>query len=386
MDLSKLKICFLAGTLGQGGAEQQLFYNLSVLRQCGTDVRLLCLSQHEFWEDRIKRLGVPIIYVGQAESKPRRLFHIIAELRRAPPAIFQSQHFFASAYVGVAARLLRIPGIGALRSNGFSEVLRSGRVGSWLNLRAPKVIVANSQAAIRYATEYGVRPERLYFLPNAVDTNHLRPGVRSGGETVRLIGVGRLHEPKRFDRFLSTLARLRREGNRPVTGVIVGDGPLQVQLEKQAQALGLLPSAVEFKGRIADVAPIYREADIYVLTSDHEGTPNVLLEAMSSGLPVVATRVGGVSAIISEGENGFTADVGDEDGLFAALVRLVDDPQCRMRMGLRAREFVERNHSLELLPGRLSDLYRHVLSTPLLLNSSSTALNAELAVKRPRAR
>jgi glycosyltransferase involved in cell wall biosynthesis len=377
MDLSKLKICFLAGTLGQGGAERQLFYNLSVLRQCGADVRLLCLRQHEFWEDRIRSLGVPIIYVGQAKSKLRRLFHIVNELRRDPPTIFQSQHFFTSAYVAVAARLLRIPGIGALRSNGFSDVLDTGRIGGWLNLRAPKWIVANSEAAIRYAREQGVRPERLHFLGNVVDTNHLRPGVRSSGETVRLIGVGQLYEAKRFDRFLSTLARLRGEGNRPATGVIVGDGPLRAQLEKQAQALGLLPSAVEFKGRIDDVSPIYREADICVLTSDHEGTPNVLLEAMSSGLPIVATRVGGVPAIINEGENGFMADVGDEAGLFAALVKLVDDPQSRMRMGQRARAFVERNHSLEGLPGRLSDLYRRVLSTPQSLNSSPVKLNAE---------
>jgi glycosyltransferase involved in cell wall biosynthesis len=377
MDLSKLKICFLAGTLGQGGAERQLFYNLSVLRQCGADVRLLCLRQHDFWEDRIKLLGVPIIYAARAKSKLRRLFHIIAELRRDPPAIFQSQHFFTSAYVGAAARLLRIPGIGALRSDGFSDVLDTGRIGGWLNLRAPKVIVANSQAAIRYATEHGIRPERLHFLGNVVDTSHLRPGVRSGGEPIRLIAVGQLYEAKRFDRFLSTLARLRREGNRPVTGVIVGDGPLRAQLEKQARALGLLPSAVEFKGRITDVAPMYPEADICVLTSDHEGTPNVLLEAMSSGLPVVSTRVGGVSEIIHEGENGFMADLGDDAGLFSALVKLVDDPQCRMRMGQQARAFVERNHSLEALPGKLRDLYRRVLSNPQYLNSSPVALNAE---------
>ena len=78
------------------------------------------------------------------------------------------------------------------------------------------------------------------------------------------------------------------------------------------------------------------------------------------------------------------ADVGDEDGLFGALVKLVDDPQCRVRMGQRARAFVERNHSLEALPGKLSDLYRRVLSTPHSLNSSPVTLNAEsMAGKRP---
>src|SRR5579862_4193219 len=100
MDLAKLKICFLAGTLGQGGAERQLFYNLKALRECGADVRLLCLGQHEFWEDPIRRLGIPIIYVGRSKSKLKRLVRIVAELHRDRPAIFQSQHFYTSAYVG----------------------------------------------------------------------------------------------------------------------------------------------------------------------------------------------------------------------------------------------------------------------------------------------
>jgi glycosyltransferase involved in cell wall biosynthesis len=377
MDLSKLKICFLAGTLGQGGAERQLFYNLKALRECGADVRLLCLGQHEFWEDPIRRLGIPILYVGRAKSRLKRLIHIVAELRRDRPAIFQSQHFYTSAYVGAAARLLRILGVGALRNDGFSEVRDAGRLGGWLGLHAPKVMVANSQSAIRHATEHGVRPERVYFLLNVVDTDHFRPGSRSREETVRLIGVGRLREVKRFDRFLSTLARLRREGNRPVTGMIVGAGPLSAELEKQAQTLGLFPGAVEFKGSIADVAPIYREADICVLTSDHEGTPNVALEAMSSGLPVVATKVGGVSAIINEGENGFMVEPGDNAGLYAALVSLIDDPHSRTRMGARARAFVETNHPVKLLPEKLSELYGSVFSMPQPLNCAPAALNRE---------
>jgi glycosyltransferase involved in cell wall biosynthesis len=361
MELSKLKICFLAATLATGGAERQLFYILHALRQKGADVRLLCLDRNEFWEDPIKGLGVPICYAGGAKSKLRRLFQIVAELRKDPPAIFQSQHFYTGAYVGAAARLLRIPGIGALRSSGVMDVQASGPIGGWLGLHVPKVMVANSQAAIRFATKQGLRPERMYFLRNVVDTDHWIPGVRCGERTVRLITAGRLVRCKRFDRFLTALARLRREMNTPVTGVIVGGGPLRVELEKQAEALGLLPSAVEFKGSLAEVAPVYREADICVLTSDHEGTPNVLLEAMACGLPIVATRVGGVPELIREAENGFMTEPGDEAGLYAALAKLIADPQSRMRMGQCARAYVQRQHSLHSLPGQLLDLYRFVL-------------------------
>lgn len=362
MDLSKLRICFLAGTLGQGGAERQLFYILRALRQSGAVPRLLCLGQNEFWEDRIKNLGVPVTCVGQAKSKLKRLFRIMTELRKHLPQVFQSQHFYTSAYVGAAARLLRLCGIGALRSNGLMEVQDSGPIGGWLSLHAPQIIAANSRPAIQYAVEHGVRPERFYFLPNVVDTEQLKPAARRSEDTVRLIAVGSLLQCKRFDRFLSILARLRGEVNRQVTGVIVGAGPLRAQLEKQAEALGLLPSAVEFRGTVSDMAPVYAEADISVLTSEYEGTPNVLLEAMASGLPVVATKVGGVPEIVRQGENGFMVEPGDEASLCAALVGLINDSQMRMQMGRNARAYVEANHSVNRLPAILSGLYRLALS------------------------
>jgi glycosyltransferase involved in cell wall biosynthesis len=362
MDLSKLRICFLAGTLGQGGAERQLFYILSALRQSGADLHLLCLGQNEFWEDRIKNLGVPITCVGQPKSKLRRLFRIMTELRKHPPQVFQSQHFYTSAYVGVAARLLRLCGIGALRNNGLNEVLANGRIGGCLNLHTPRIMAANSQAAIRYATERGVRPERLYFLPNVVDTGQLKPASRRKQNPLRLIAVGRLVQQKRFDRFLSAVARIRKETSGEVKAIIVGSGPLRAQLEKQAGALGLLPSLVEFRGAVSDMAPVYAEADICVLTSDYEGTPNVLLEAMASGLSVVATKVGGVPEIVWQGENGFMVEPGDEASLCAALVHLINDSELRTQMGKNARAYVEANHSLDRLSTMLSGLYHLALS------------------------
>jgi glycosyltransferase involved in cell wall biosynthesis len=357
-DLSQLKICFLAGTLAQGGAERQLFYILRALSQRGAAPRLLCLAQGEFWEDRIKNLGVPITCVGQPKSKLMRLFWIMIELRKHSLEIFQSQHFYTGAYVGAAARLLGLCGIGALRNNGLSEVLDSGPIGGWLSLRVPKMMAANSRAAIQYAVENGVRPERLYFLPNVVDTEQFKPTLRRGENRIRLITVGRLVEQKRLDRFLSVLARLRKATNRDVQGTIVGAGPLKGPLEKQAETLGLVPSAVEFRAGVSEMAPVYQEADICILTSDYEGIPNVLLEAMASGLPVVATEVGGVAEIVRQGENGFMAPAGDEQGLCAALSRLINDSQLRMQMGKSARAYVEANHSVNGLPAMLTGLYR----------------------------
>src|SRR5262245_37625679 len=169
-NLNGLKLCLLAGTLTPGGAERQLFYILQALCQSGATPRLLSMTRGEFWEKNIASLGVSVACVGHEASRWKRLVRLVKELRKDRPDILQSQHFFTNAYVGLAARWLRVSGIGAMRNDGRSEVLGSGPLGGWANLHLPAVIAANSRMAIQYAVAQGLSASRFYFLPNVVDT------------------------------------------------------------------------------------------------------------------------------------------------------------------------------------------------------------------------
>jgi glycosyltransferase involved in cell wall biosynthesis len=383
-ELSKLRICCFAGTLGQGGAERQLFYTLQALRQSGAAASVLCLDRGAFWEEPIRRLGIPVTWVGQSSSRLKRLFRITKELKKNPADIIQSQHFYTNVYASLPAMLLNIGGVGAMRSNGASEVAQSGRFGGRLNLRLPKILAANSKTAIRYAIEHGVPRSRLYFLPNVVDTEQFYLKSRVPNRPVTLVAVGRLTREKRLDRFLSILARLRTEHQLNVRGLIVGptraDQDLRPKLEEQAARLGLLPDGVQFRGSVSDMASVFGEAEICVLTSDYEGTPNVLLEAMASGLPVVATRVGGVPDIIREGQTGFLLAPDDLDGQAAALVELIRNVDRRREMGNMARSYVELNHSMQRLPGQLEQLYRRALPAARKAASADSPLPKGISV------
>jgi len=366
-NLSRLKLCFLAGTLEHGGAERQLFYILQALCQAGASPRLLSLDQGEFWEKAIRALGVCVTWVGDRPSRLKRLFRVLKELRKNPPDLLQSQHFYANAYVGVAARVLQASAIGAMRNNGRTEVNGSGPLGGWLNLHLPGTIAANSQIAMQYAIAQGVPASRLYFLPNVVDTDWFKLSGRCSNEPFTLIAVGRLVKQKRLDRFISIVGRLRKDFRLNVRGLIVGPGcqneDLRPVLEDQARRLGLLPDIVQFRGSVSDIRSVYHEAAVCVLTSDFEGTPNVLLEAMASGLPVVATKVGGVPGIVRHGRTGFLLEPDNLDGLVAALVELVKNSELRTEMGRRARSYVEENHSLHRIPAYLCGLYQLALPT-----------------------
>ena len=355
-------ICFLAGTLGQGGSERQLFYILRALQQRGANLRLLTLTSGEFWEEKIKQLGIPVIWVGKQKARPMRLACIFKILREHPPDVFQSQHFYANLYVVAAARMLGIREVGAIRNNGLKETWSTNQVFGHLSLYTPRVLAANSQASIRNAINMGVPAARLYLLPNAVDSIQFKPAPRAADGPIRLVAVGRLGKEKRFDRFLSILARLQQESSQRVRGMIVGAGSERSYLENRAAELRLLPHQVEFKGASEDVGEVYRQADILVLTSDYEGTPNVVLEAMASGLPVVATRVGGVPEIVQHERTGYVADPEDENSMVEALLNLIGNSRLREEMGRRARTYIEANHSLESLPVSLESLYELALS------------------------
>lgn len=358
IDLSKLRLTFVAGTLGQGGAERQLFYILSALTSAGAELQLLSLTRGEFWEEKIRNAGIQVIWVGEPKSKLGRLVRIVQELRAFKPTVVQSQHFYTNLYVAVSARLLSRRDVGAIRSDTHSEVQDSGNFLGMSSLRAPRLIAANSRAGIKNAIKLGLKTSSLFHLPNFVDTDYFKPAGRFSHKGVRLLAVGRLALEKRFDRFIHLIDSLRKLHELDVTGLIVGDGPERDNLQKLARELHLGPNVLEFKGMVADTRDAYRNADIFVLTSDYEGTPNVALEAMASGLPVISSRVGGVSDLITHGENGYLFDAGDDDSMLNTLVELVRNAELRRRVGGQARESVLNKYALNRLPVYLKDLYQ----------------------------
>ncbi len=359
-DLSRLHICFIAGTLGQGGAERQLFYILNTLRQLCPRVTLLSMTCGEFWEDRIRSCGVSVKWVGRRSSQLGRMLQIISELRRDPPDVIQSQHFYTNLYAVAAARVLSRREIGALRSDTLSEVQSQSLTGG-PSLRAPRKIAANSRAAIQNAITLGIPAERLHLLPNVVDSELFYPSSNKAGRAVKLLAAGRLSAEKRFERFISLVSRVRERSPAEVTGIIVGDGPEQGRLRRLASEIGLGPDAIEFKGEVTEIDQVYRDSDILILTSEFEGTPNVVLEAMSSGLPVVATRVGGVPEIIENNVMGFLIEPYHESKMAEVILRLINEPELRCRSGRAARRHIESNHALDRLPQLLTDLYKAIL-------------------------
>jgi glycosyltransferase involved in cell wall biosynthesis len=331
------------------------------LKDYPIDARVLTLTDGQPLQREIEDLGVPVEWVGARPSQAARLRAIVASLRSRPVDVVQSIHFYANLYAALPATLMRITSIGAIRGDG-SEALRANRVFGLADLLLPDYLVVNSRPAHRYALDKGRSPARVRLVRNAVDTGRFTPdgkrGDGSSSDSLRLLFVGRLSGEKRADRFLRLVERTCCHlPHRQVEARIAGNGPDRPALQALRSSLGLDPARIQFLAEVDDTAPLYSWADILVLTSDHEGTPNVVLEAMAAGVPVVATAVGGVPDLLSQG-GGLLVRPEREDALATAVSRLATDTKLATRLAEEGIRYVARNHSLDSLGAQLEELYR----------------------------
>lgn len=198
-----------------------------------------------------------------------------------------------------------------------------------------------------HALGLGVDRDLLSCEPNGVDTTVFRPRSRQPGEPLRqrlglapevpLAGfVGRLSPEKGPEVFVRALMMLRTRCPE-AQGVFIGEGPMQDELHGLARRHGLT-DGLHFAGLWRDMPGVYGELDAVVSSSHTEAMPLAVMEAMASGLPVVATRVGGVPDLVEHGHTGWLVNGGDFDEIGRCTALLLNDASLRQRMGARARE------------------------------------------------
>jgi len=203
-----------------------------------------------------------------------------------------------------------------------------------------------SEAARAHALAVGVRPSRMTVIRNGIDAETFRPRTGARREDSLVVGyVGRLSPEKHPALFVRVAARLRAQAA-PARFVVIGDGPLRGELEALADSLRIR-GAITFAGECTDMPVRYRDLDLLLLTSWHEGTPLAVLEAMASGVPVVATDVGGVAELIVSGSTGCLAPPGDEVRLAELALALLRDRDALHRCGCAAREHVRAHFSID---------------------------------------
>ncbi|MCS6953791.1 MAG: glycosyltransferase family 4 protein [Bryobacterales bacterium] len=321
--------------------------------------------------DEARRAGLPVEILVE-----RRRFDwgVLPQLRQVieawQPHVIQT-HQVKSHFLVRLSRLHR-QRLWVAFHHGYTRVdlkmLVYNQLDRW-SLRAPDRVVTVCHAFARQLAARGVARERITVQHNCVEPpatvaeherHRLREALRLNDGTPVLLSVGRLSREKGHADLLASLAELRRmRPGLPFHLVVVGEGKERRRLEGLRRRYGL-ERAVTFVGHRDDVAPFYRLADIVVLPSHSEGSPNVLLEAMAAQVPVVATRVGGVPEIALDQQTALLVPPRDPRAMAAALERLLSCPQQRRRLASAAFELVQSRFTPEAYQHSLRRFYRRL--------------------------
>ena len=229
---------------------------------------------------------------------------------------------------------------------------------SLIGRRCVKVI-AVSRSVAGSLIACGVPRAKIQVVPNGIDWAHFaeaslhRAEARAAfsiPETAFVVAAAARFSPEKGLDILLQAARLRRG----MTFLIAGDGPLFASLSRD------LPPNVKLLGRLEDVRPLLAAADIFAVPSRREGQGIAALEAIAAGLPVIASRVGGLAEMLADGETALLIPLDDSEALAAALSRLQNDPRRRQTLAKNAALLIRARYGLQTMLDTLSDLYREI--------------------------
>lgn len=371
---ASLDIAHVVENLERGGLERMVIDLALAQQAAGHRPRVACLFEPGALAGELRGQGVEVFAchktAGLDLGAVRRLRAWLQAVPAGVPERVIHTHNANAHYHAVAA-LLGSPGARLVNTRHGMGASQPRSRGEWLYRRSmwrTDVVAAVCEAARARFSAQGVRPRaHLLAVPNgirvetfAAANEERRAALRNVlglAPGTRILGtVGRLNPVKDQAMLLRAFARVHAEAGDTAL-VLVGDGALRAELEAQAAASGA-GDAVHFLGDRGDVRQLLQGFDVFVLSSRSEGYSMALLEACASGLPIVATDVGGNREIVIDDRNGVIVPVADAAALSTALLGLLRDPARAQRLGTSGRDWALRDASVQVMAARYDGLYR----------------------------
>jgi len=369
------RVVFLVDELeGRGGTELHLLALLRGLRAAGWPASLLVLGRAGL-APLFAEAGIPLrrwpLARAVTPTLPLAAARLAWRLRRDGCGLLVTVHTAADLLGPLAATLARVPCVSSRRDLGGFRAARHRLLGRALNPLVDRFVAPSGAVRDAACRGEGLEPGRFTVIPNGVDTRRFAPGA---GRTLRtalgldeatpLLGcVASLTPVKRPLMLLEAFVRLVR-GPRPDAHLLLcGDGPLRARLELQAQAEGVA-GQVHLLGVRPDPERVYAALDLHLLASAAEGLSNSLLEAMASGVPVIATAVGGNRELVRDEVDGLLVPPDSGHLLAAAAARLLADPARAAALAAAARQRVLADYSVEAMVEGHAALFTRLLAAP----------------------
>lgn len=360
----RMRIVYLVHTLGLAGLENIVVSLTNCLEPSLFECTIVSLQeplQNKVHTERVKVVSLD----KKGGNDPRLIYRLYRFLCQERPHIVQTHNWGTLVEGALAAKLAGVPIVIHAERGTIEGRRRNLFVQRCLLRTVHRVLSVSETHRRRLADATGFPYERIKPIPNGVDVSLFYPRPAEKQRLRKDLGL----EPTPI--YVGTVANLRpvknhalllRVGSRicqayeDVRFVFAGDGPLKAQLVALAEELGI-STKVRFLGTRADIPEVLNALDVFVLPSLSEGMPNAVLEAMACGLPVVATRVGGIPELIEDGNTGILVPSEDEGQLEVILKNLLRDDTKRRALGEKGRQRVLECFRLDRMVNEYQDLY-----------------------------
>ncbi len=363
----KQRILHIIPTLDRSGAEKQLTLLAAGLPRDEFDVHVCALTRGGPLAADLAQAGIPLHIIGKARKiDPFAYLRLKAHIKALQPHVVQTWIFAANFYGRAAAMFARVPRIVASeRCVDPWKTWRELVIDRSLARRTDRIVV-NSSGTEEFYVGHGIERSKFVLIPNGIHPATASTITRAQlladlglPAEARLIGaVNRLWPQKRV-KDLIWAADLLKVIRPDVHLLVIGDGPQRERLLRFRRQV-CIEDKVHFLGHRDDVAQMMPHFDVLWLGSEYEGLPNVIMEAMSHAVPVVATDISGCRDLVVTGETGYLVPVGDRAGFARYTNKLLDDRELARRLGEAGRARVLAEFSVEKMVERHAALYREL--------------------------
>ncbi|WP_395739720.1 glycosyltransferase [Prosthecobacter sp.] len=361
------RIAHSEASLGWGGQEHRILAEMKGFRARGSEVWLVAPPNSQLYQ-RAEEAGIPVQaqYFNQRHLLPFHVMRLARWLSRNRIEIVNPHSSRDGWMLTLAARIARVPLI--IRSRHFDVPIPNKSLSRLMYKEwSHHIITTSPKITDTLVTTFDLDPSEVCTIPTGVDLQRFSPdGPRAalplpelpaGTPIVGMITVIRFAKGTQV---LAEAAGLLREQGLRIHCVIVGDGPWRTHLEEAIQKLGV-QDLFTLTGHREDVPDIMRTFDIVAIPSFHEAIPQSGLQALASGVPVVASNIGGIPSIIQDGETGRLVPMQNPAALAQAIRDTLEHREKTQAMCAAGRRFIEREHSLENMLDRLEAIYRQHL-------------------------
>ncbi len=333
--MKKIKVFHVIPDLETGGAEKLALDICTFLDKDKFDATLISLypSKKSIYEEIAYKYGVNIVFLDKQKGLDYKvLFKLNKLFRQYKPDIVHT-HLYVGPYVLLPMILNKVKGRVHTVHNIASKELRNFKkkimkIAYQFFKVTPVAISDYIKKTIE--TEYQLSSTRIPCIYNGIDTENFTR-FKDINRKITFVHVGRFSKQKNHKLLIESFALALRENSNMVLK-LVGDGVLKQEILDMVRDLGIKEKVV-FKGIQKDICRELNSSDVFILSSDWEGLPISVLEAMSCGLPIISTRSGGTPDIILDRENGILVDIGDKEGLSKAILDISYNKELREKLG-----------------------------------------------------